>query len=176
MIWIGALIAAFVLAVAVVHVGRKPALNRVHSPRDILRAFTTFEVGGNEGALLCIKELKSDKFLQFRFDSSTSGHAALSFGFPNVSWSVRWYAPLQAALTEAGFDPSESVGSDGTRFLDVYDLTVPRAMMLAQLALEVLDMSDLSRLRVHFDGAMGAADMMLFNDRLREYEVGAKYA
>lgn len=93
-----------------------------------------------------------------------------------MSWSVRWDAPLQAALTEAGFDSSESVGSDGTRFLDVYDLTVPRAMALAQLALEVLEMSDLPRLRFHFDGAMGAADMILFNDRLREYDMGAKYA
>lgn len=49
MIWIGALIAAFVLAAAVIHVERKPAMNPVHSIRDILRAFTTFEVGGNEG-------------------------------------------------------------------------------------------------------------------------------
>ena len=141
--------------------------------RDILRAFATFEVGGNEGALLVIEQRKSDRFLQFRLNGTKDGRASISFGFPKVPWSTSWYGPMQSALAEAGFESSESVGSDGTRFLDVYDLTVPRAMALAQLALGVLEMTSLSSLRFHYEGPMGVAGIGLFNERLREYERGA---
>ena len=176
MIWIGALVLAMVLAAIVVHVGRKPAQNHVHSARDILRAFTTLEVGGREGTLLFIEQPRSGRFLQFRLDRKMDGRASISFGFPNVAWSVRWYSPLQAALKAAGLSSSESVGSDGTKFLDVNGLTVPQAMVVAQLAVSVLELSDLSSLRFHFEGSMEPADIMVFNERLREYDLVAKYA
>ena len=176
MIWLGVLIATIAIGAILWHLGKQPARSPVRSTRDLLRAFTTFEVSAKSGGLLFIEHAKSGRFLQFLMASSAPAPAAIDFGFPQVAWSAQWYAPLQAALSEAGFDVQDRTRPDGTRFLDVERLSVPQALALANVALPVLGLGNLVDLHTRFEGPVGLADITLYNKRLRGYESGAMHA
>jgi hypothetical protein len=176
MIWLGILVATLAVGAILWHFGKQPALSPVRSSRDLLRAFTTFEVGARSGGLLFIEHEKSGRFLQFLMTNSAPAPASIDFGFPSVAWSAQWYAPLQVALTDAGFDVQDRARPDGTRFLDVQGLSVPQAVALANVSLPVLGLGNLVDLQTRFGGPVGLADITVYNERLRGYESIAPHA
>lgn len=176
MTWVLALAGLALLLIVLWRVGKRPTSHPVRSPHDLLRAFTSFEVGASPGALLFIGHQQSGRLLQFVRNEAPGRQGAISFGFPEVEWSANLYAPMRSALEGAGFAIVERSGTNGTRFLDVDDLTVPHAVTVAHVALGVLGFAALEDLRTYCEGPVRPVDLSVYDERLREYAKAPPHA
>lgn len=176
MTWIAVLVSLLAVAAVLWQVGKRPVRHRVRSHHDLLRLFTTFELGAATGGLLLFDHDGSGRFLQFSMVDGAQPRSSIAFGFPHAAWSHGCYTPMQTALEAAGFAVVERLGSDGMRFLDVDDLDVPRAVALTRIAWGVLGVADMAGVRARFEGPVSTLEMGRYNQRLRELEACAPRA